>query len=243
MREPLVVAVAQPPCVAHDVAANARAHAALVRAAAARVVVFPEMSLTGYELDADPIEPGDPRLAPLVEACAATGSLALAGGPVPAETVTDEATTSVRGVCIGVLAVDGDGASVAYRKVHPGGTEPARFAPGPGPRVVEVDGWRLGLAVCRDTGVVEHAAATAALGMDAYVAGVLETVDDASVIDQRAGRVVSDHGVWVAVASFAGSTGGGYGRAAGRSGVWDPSGTEVARAGPEVGSVVTATLT
>lgn len=243
MREPLVVAVAQPPCVAHDVAANARAHAALVRAAAARVVVFPEMSLTGYELDAVPIEPGDARLAPLVEACAATGSLALAGGPVHAEAVTDEATTSVRDVCIGVLAVDGDGASVAYRKVHPGGAEPARFAAGPGPRVVEVDGWRLGLAVCRDTGVVEHAAATAALGMDAYVAGVLETVDDASVIDQRAGRVVSDHGVWVVVASFAGSTGGGYGRAAGRSGVWDPSGTEVARAGPEVGSVVTATLT
>ena len=243
MREPLVVAVAQPSCVAHDVAANARAHTALVRAAAARVVVFPEMSLTGYELDAVPIEPGDPRLAPLVEACAATGSLALAGGPVPAAAVTDEVTTSVRDVCIGVLAVDGDGASVAYRKVHPGGAEPARFAPGPGPRVVEVDGWRLGLAVCRDTGVVEHAAVTAALGMDAYVAGVLETVDDASVIDQRAGRVVSDHGVWVAVASFAGSTGGGYGRAAGRSGVWDPSGTEVARAGPEVGSVVTATLT
>ena len=62
MREPLMVAVAQPPCVAHDVAANARAHASAIRAAGARVVLFPELSLTGYELDADPVVPGDERL-------------------------------------------------------------------------------------------------------------------------------------------------------------------------------------
>lgn len=163
------------------------------------------------------------------------------GRPAHAEGAPGDETSPGTDVCIGVLAADGDGASVAYRKVHLGGAEPARFAPGPGPRVVEVDGWRLGLAVCRDTGIVDHAAATADLGMDAYLAGVLETVDDASVIDRRARRVVSDHDVWVAVANFAGSTGGGYDRAAGRSGVWDPAGTEVARAGPEVGSVVTAT--
>ena len=47
MREPLRVAVAQPLCVPYDVGQNAVAHAAAVRAAAARVVVFPELSLTG----------------------------------------------------------------------------------------------------------------------------------------------------------------------------------------------------
>jgi hypothetical protein len=40
MREPLVVAVAQPRCLPYDVPANAVAHAAAVRAAGARVVVF-----------------------------------------------------------------------------------------------------------------------------------------------------------------------------------------------------------
>ena len=40
MRTPLSVAVAQPLCVPYDVAANAATHAAAVRAAAARVVVF-----------------------------------------------------------------------------------------------------------------------------------------------------------------------------------------------------------
>jgi hypothetical protein len=34
------------------------------------VVVFPELSLTGYELDAPAITVEDPQLAPIVEACA-----------------------------------------------------------------------------------------------------------------------------------------------------------------------------
>ena len=58
MREPLTIAVAQPLSMPYDVAANALAHAAAVRAAGARVVVFPELSLTGYELDAPAITPG-----------------------------------------------------------------------------------------------------------------------------------------------------------------------------------------
>jgi predicted amidohydrolase len=103
MREPLVIAVAQPPCVAYDVAANALTHAATVRAAGARVMVFPELSLTGYELDAPAISADDPRLAPIVEACADTGALALVGAPVQ-----DEAGARH----IGMLAVDG-GVAVA----------------------------------------------------------------------------------------------------------------------------------
>lgn len=233
MREPLDIAVAQPPCVARDVAANAATHAAAVRAAAARVVVFPELSLTGYELDAPAIAVDDPRLAPLVAACAETGSLALAGAPIHGEAGR---------IHIGMLAVDGAGARVAYRKMWLGGAEAERFSPGGEPAVLVVDGWRLGLAICKDTGVPRHAAATAALGIDAYVAGVLEAAEDARVPDERARRVAADHGVWVAVASFAGSTGGGYARAAGGSGIWAAGGVVVSRAGPETGAIASATL-
>ncbi|MFI5837863.1 nitrilase-related carbon-nitrogen hydrolase [Micromonospora sp. NPDC051300] len=229
MRTPLPVAVAQPLTLAEDVAGNAERHAAAVRAAGARVVVFPELSLTGYELAAAPLEATDDRLAPLRAACAETGTLALAGAPVA-------------GPHIAVLAVDGGGVRVAYRKMFLGGAEPQRFRPGREPTVLVVDGWRLGLAVCRDTGVPAHAAATAALGADAYLAGVLESADDAAVPDERARRVAAAHRVWVATASFAGSTGGGYARAAGGSGVWSPDGVPVARAGASPGELVTATL-
>jgi predicted amidohydrolase len=233
MRRPLVIAVAQPQAVSYDVAANAATHAATVRAADARVVVFPELSLTGYELDAPAVTAEDPRLWPIVEACAETSSLALAGAPVQDETGQAH---------IGMLSVEGTGATVAYHKMWLGGAEPERFTPGREPAVVEVDGWRLGLAICKDTGIPRHAADTAALGIDAYLAGVLESADDAAVQEERARRVATDHRVWVAVASFAGSTGGGYTQAAGRSSVWTPDGVVLARAGPETGAIVRATL-
>ncbi|MFJ6151240.1 carbon-nitrogen hydrolase family protein [Micromonospora profundi] len=228
-RTPLRLAAAQPPCVPLDVAENARAHAAAVRAARARVVVFPELSLTGYELQGPVVSVDDPRLAPLVEACAETGTLALAGAPVAGEHIA-------------TLAVTGDGVTIAYRKMWLGDVEARRFRPGDAPAVLDVDGWRVGLAICKDTGVAAHAAETAALGIDVYVAGVLESACDAAVTDGRARRIATTHGVWVAVASFAGSTGGGYTEAAGGSAIWSPAGEVHAQAGTEPGSLARADI-
>lgn len=229
----MTIAVAQPRCVAYDVAANSEAHAKAVRASRARVVLFPELSLTGYELDAPVVSTDDSRLLPLIEACGQAGALALTGAP----------TRSAAGEAhISLLAVDGKGATVAYNKLNPGGAEPERFRPGREPAVLEVDGWRLGLAICKDTGVRQHAQDTAALGIDAYLAAVLESEEDAAIPDERAFRIATEYHVWVAVASFAGSTGGGYERAAGRSAIWSPDGRVVSRAGPEPGGIARATL-
>ena len=46
----LTVAVAQPATVTGDLAANALRHAEAVVSSGARLVVFPELSLTGYDL-------------------------------------------------------------------------------------------------------------------------------------------------------------------------------------------------
>lgn len=233
MPAPLNLAVAQPPCVSYDVEANAREHAAAIRAAGARVVVFPELSLTGYELDAPAIGMEDLRLAPIVEACAATGSLALVGIPVNGDGGKPH---------IAMAAVDGTGATVAYRKMCLHSTESDRFAPGAEPAVLEVDGWRLGLAICRDTRFPEHVSDTVARGIDVYVAAVLDHAKDAAVMPERARRAATLHGVSVAVSSFAGSTGGGFDHAAGRSAIWDSDGLVVAQAGPEPGALARATL-
>jgi predicted amidohydrolase len=232
-REPLSVAAAQPRCVPYDVAANAEAHAAIVRSARARVVVFPELSLTGYELDAPAITADDPRLRPIVQACAQTGSVALVGAPVRGEEGQSH---------IAMLAVEGIGASLAYRKLWLSTTESQRFTPGSKPTVLIVDGWRLGIALCKDTGVPQHAADTAAVGMDVYVAGTVKSADEADLQDERARRVATEYGVWVAVASFAGSTGGGFDKTAGRSCIWAPDGNPIDRAGAEPDAVASATL-
>ena len=88
MRRPLRVAAVQPACTAKDVVGNARVHAVAVLAARARVVVSPELSLTGYELDADPIAPEGSALEAIVNACAATGSLALIADPTGVSAAT-----------------------------------------------------------------------------------------------------------------------------------------------------------
>jgi predicted amidohydrolase len=231
-RQPLVIAVAQPPTAPYDVVANAAEHAGAIRAARARVVVFPELSLTGYELDAPSIGADDPRLASIVEASAETGTIALAGAPVRGDAGREH---------IAMLAVDGTGARVAYRKMYIHDSE-ERFSPGDGPAVLDVDGWRLGLAICRDTRFSEHDAATAMLGIDVYVAAVLDHAEQAHVPAERARRVAADRRVWVATASFAGSTGGGFDRAAGGSAIWAPDGGTLAQAGAEPGEFVRATL-
>jgi predicted amidohydrolase len=224
----LSLAVAQPPCVAFDVTANARAHADAVYAAGARVVIFPELSLTGYELTAPVLDPGDERLRPLVVACAEMGTVALVGAPVAERRIAK-------------LAVSGDAVRVIYKKLYLGGAEPTRFLAGDGPAVFEVDGWRLGLAICKDAGVPEHAAATMALGCDMYVAATAKHPAEVALQDERARRTAVSYGVWTAVASFAGDTGE-YAPAAGCSGIWRPDGTLVARAGAGTGEIASTVL-
>lgn len=229
----LRIAVAQPRCAAHDVGSNAFEHAAHVAAVDARVVAFPELSLTGYELDAERVDPSDPRLRPVVEACAARRSVAFVGAPVAAHD---------GGRSIGMLRIDGAGASIAYRKMFLGAEETPCFVSGTRPAVVTIDGWRIGLGICKDTGVDEHASRTAELGIDGYLAGVCERAVDFRTVAARARRVAADHKVWVATASFAGPTGGGFDSTAGGSGVWSRDGVELVRLGGEIGEVGVTTV-
>ncbi|QVT81982.1 (R)-stereoselective amidase [Nocardioides aquaticus] len=231
----LTVAVAQPATVPHDLVANVRAHVAAVRTAAvvvgARLLVLPEMSLTGYELDADAVDPGHPVLDPLVDACRATGVVALAGAPVREGGLEH----------LAVLLVDGTGTRVAYRKTFLGEDEAERFSPGDGARVVAVDGWAVGLAICKDTGEPRHTARLAEAGVDLYAAGVVDAPDEEDVRRARTLAVAAALRVPVAVASAAGPATT-YPLTRGGSTVHAADGRLLARAGRRPGEVVGATL-
>ena len=216
MNSTLSLGIAQPVSVLGDLAANVLEHSRAVLDLEARLVVFPELSLTGYAMNLMPVDPEDHALEPLVEACAMRNSIALVGAPT-------RPTGGARRR-ISILRVDRDGAEVVYDKMHLGGEEPHHYGPGDTPAVLEVEGWRLGLAICRDTGQPEQAAATTELGIDAYIAGVCESEEDREVQPRRSHRIINDHSVWVAYASFAGPTGGGFADTAGRSAVRDPEG-------------------
>lgn len=229
---PLRVGVAQPLCVSADLGANVEAHCDAVRNAGARLVVFPELSLTGYELDAEEVAVGDQRLEPLRAACAASNAVALVGAPV---------ADAKGGVHIATLAVRASGVAVVYRKMNLHPPEPDRFRTGSSMAVLEIDGWRLGLAICRDTGVPEHVSSTVALGIDAYVAGALFTPSETGERDRRMSAIARANAVWTVLAAYAGDTRA-LGATSGGSGVWSPDGKLVVQADAEPGSWIVADL-
>ncbi|OLT46739.1 hypothetical protein BJF85_15745 [Saccharomonospora sp. CUA-673] len=233
----LAVAVAQPATSARDVAGNAVRHAEAVEAAGAagaRVVVFPELSVTGYELGAPPVDPDDPRLDVLAEACARTGTVALVGAPVRS------APRGAAGVHIAILRIEDGIREVVYRKQFLGGNEPRHCIPGPGPALVDVDGWRVGLGICKDTGQPRHIAAMVRLDLDLYVAGLVHRPEELAEQDARGFVLARACGSPVAFASFSGRTGDVFSETAGTSTVWSADGTVLARAGDRPGEVVSA---
>lgn len=229
----ITVAVAQPATVAGDLAANASAHAHAVATAGARIAVFPEMSLTGYELGAPPVDPADPRLDVIAEACRHHGAVALVGAPVRGEGRSEHIAT---------IRITSRQRDVVYRKQMLGGREPEHYAPGPTAAVIEVDGRRIGLGICKDTDSARHIAAIARLDIDVYAAGLVHHPDELAEQDARGYLLARACNAFVAFASFAGPTGGGYTRTLGSSTIWSPAGAQIARAGTRSGEVVSAEL-
>lgn len=240
---PLAVAVAQPVCVPGDVAVNLGAHAAAVARADARLVVFPELSLTGYLLDAPPLElegdgygpidsSGDWPFDKLVTICGEYGTTALVGAPIRIGQAHHIAT----------LAVSGQGARLVYRKRFLGEAETSRYEPGPGPAVVHVEGWRVGVGICKDTRMMGHIDATLALGIHLYAAGLVHAPGEAKELETRSIAIAERGEVPVAFASAAGENGPRYPLTAGRSEIRSADGRLQDRAGADAGELCRVVL-
>ena len=90
--------------------------------------------------------------------------------------------------------------------------------------MIDDDGWRLGLGTCKDTGVAEHTAGTAAPGVDVYLAGLVHAPEELGEQDARGRQIAAACRSYVVFASFARPTGGGYDSTAGESTIWGPTG-------------------
>jgi len=236
------VAAAQTVPVAGDLDANLADHVRFVRAAAdegMRLLVFPELSLTGYELDraADlSFSQTDPRLDSL-RALASANSLALVvGAPVRVEGQLH----------IGAFLLKPDRTVSLYTKqrlgafpadANPDGPVPPAedtvFRPGDHDPLLELDGHTAAVAVCADTGDAEHPERAAARGADTYIASMFFTPRELDEESARLQGYAERHAMAVVLANYGGPTGGLP--AAGGSAVWSPDGQRVVqaeRAGP-----------
>lgn len=240
MTGPLRVAAGQVAPVNGDVAANVALACSLVAEAGeqgVRLLVLPEAFLTGYDWAAFDavVASGSPSvaslpdlLAPLASAAAAASCHVLVSTPLVRDT----------GVHLSTVLVRPDGSIEAvYDKQHVDRLETGWFVPGPHrPVVVEVEGVRVGLAICYDSRFPEHAAACAAAGADVYA------VSTAYLEGSTRGREVSlparalDNGVYVVAGAALGRCG--DRPITGGSCVLDPEGRELAALGTEPGLAV-----
>jgi predicted amidohydrolase len=192
-----------------------------------QLLVFPELSLTGYERELAAelaIVPGDAILQPLRDLAQALRLTTVVGMPIR--------LSAGAPVMIGALVLGADGSLGVYSKqhLHPG--EEVAFAPGHGGSLLDMGTDRVAWAVCADFSHASHAAAAAERGATVYAAGVLITdggyVPDTALLQGYARQ----HAMTVLMANHGGATG--DWESAGRSAIWGPDGSLIAAA-PGVG--------
>lgn len=243
----LAVSAVQYEALPGGIEVNVGAHVRLVEEAhsqGARLVVFPELSLLGYDLNLlasdrpGPREPGshwlvpaDPRLERLCAVAARTGTTVVAGGALEEPDGTRRLAS---------LVFSPDGSIRPVPKTHLHGAEDELFVPGAGPGFLEVDGWMVALAVCADVAHPSHAAAAASAGADLYAASALYVAGEEHRLGLHMGSRAMDHRMFSVLANLGGRTS--LGDSCGLSGAWGPDGRQIRAAEGNGTAVSTATF-
>lgn len=230
------IAAAQTIPIRGHVNANVEQHVRLVQVAAeeqAQVLVFPELSLTGYELDLAndlAFSQSDPRLAPLVEVASSYSMTLIVGAP---------ARIGSR-LHIGAFIVSPDRTVELYTKHHLGAfsasascdgivppAEATVFHPGNRNPLIRFGGNTAAVAVCADTGRPSHPQEAADRGARTYLASmfIIPSEFERETSNLRAYAV--QHSMTVALANYGGPSGGLA--SAGGSAIWSERGELLAQ--------------
>jgi len=200
-----------------DVETNLDGHIQLIHAAAegqARVLVFPELSLIGYELDLAAelaFSENDPRLTPLIELASSYTMTLIVGAPV---------RIGPR-LHIGAFILSPDRSVDLYTKhrlgafpldVNPGGIAPPAeatvFQPGERNPLLRFDGHTAVVAVCADIRRPSHPKEAAGRGARNYLASMFvipaDLPQDTAILREYAVM----HSMSVVFANFGGPSGG-----------------------------------
>jgi len=229
----IVLACAQYTAEPGDIEANIAKHAHFARMGwehGAEVILFPELSLTGYELELArecAISPYDPVLEPLVELSSETGLTIIAGCPIESDSSKPY---------LGALIFQPVQETMVYRKMYIHSSEEDYFISGKEPMVFDCTGEFVGVAICYDISHEFHAAAVKRLGCTVYMAGVMETPEGIEEARIRMSMHASEGSMVTALANYGNSTGGLEG--GGKSAVWDEEGDIVASAEPNGDALV-----
>lgn len=215
---PMILAVAQsiaqPGNLSQSIADHLRL-AANAAAQGAQLVVFPELSLTGYSRSltrADAIAPTDVRLQPLQALADCQKIIIITGAPLASPT----------GLQIGTLSIMPHCGVQSYSKQYLHAGEELAFQPGQGGAALCLGDQMICLAICAEITHPQHAQAAADCGAAIYAASCFITPGgyghDAALLAGYA----RTHQMVVSMANYGAATGGWP--AAGRSAIWAADG-------------------
>lgn len=223
-RPPPRIAAAQSTSIAGNIVANVQIHTQFITEAhqsGVDLLVFPELSLSGYELPLLRdclLKPTDTRLAPIVDLVRQTGITVVVGAPFMQENRPAPA--------IAAFTFFPDGTSSVYCKqhLHPGEEKYATKGTA-GSQSHRVGDESYALAICADTSHDYHAKTAAATGASLYLAGVLVSEAGYQADSAQLARYAHLFNIGVLMANHGGPSGGYV--SAGKSAFWAPGGQQV----------------
>ena len=219
----LIIAAAQSASIPGDIARNIACHvriAAIAAEQATQLLVFPELSLTGYELSlarAHIIRPDAAELEPLRRLAREARMTISAGGPM----LNDRGQLHIT-----AFVFKPDGSIATHTKQHVHQSEEHVFTSGPGGPTLQVADASVALAICADASNPTHASNAAARGANAYAVGSMITEDAYARKTALLKNYAMEHRMAVLLANYSGVTGGE--ESAGKSAIWSEDGQLVA---------------
>ena len=183
-----------------DIRANSDRHQSFIELAVstgAELVVFPELSITGYEptLAKDlAIEPDDRRFDEFQSISDAKQITIAIGAP----------TRSPGGICISLLLFQPGRLRQVYSKMHLHADEEPFFVRGPVSEGLIGTSEKAALAICYELSVPEHAAAAFQNGAAIYIASVAKTAAGVENAVVRLSEIARDYAMTVLMANCVG---------------------------------------
>jgi predicted amidohydrolase len=230
----LKIAVAQITSLRGNVDANISTHLNAIKKASElgiSYIVFPELSLTGYEPEIAKhlaFSNDDLRLKPLIDSAIKNNIKMAVGGPLLSDGLPK----------IGLIIISPSGVVETYAKMHLHPGEEQYFSEGEHHHHVIINDTTIANAICADTNNPKHAHDCFEFGATVYIAGVMVTASGYAADTTAMKNYAKKYNMLVAMANHNGPTG--DCSPVGKSAIWSSSGL-LAQASETQNTLIAAT--
>ncbi|ENN9979098.1 carbon-nitrogen hydrolase family protein [Vibrio vulnificus] len=238
MNAAITISLAQIPVVRGDLPSNLAQHIYMIERSAkhdADVVVFPELSLTGYELELAnelALLPEAESIQSLSQASVEHHVIVIAGCPLRHDDAAKPTISAV--ICFP------DGRVELYDKQYLHEGEAQFCSSGSSDYVFNVKEQQIALAICADFTHAEHAQRAKALGADLYLVSALISKNGYETDAKILSDIASEHAFPVLLSNHISPTGGWV--TCGKSSIWNAQGKRLTEADSKEAGLILCTI-